>query len=170
MGDIRKGESNEKLIIFHTTVYSQVMVSCVDSRSILHALAHRRAEGGKMLSVMVVRRGRVRGCRREADVLAEREIDAPNNSVCSTASKFDRADGSGCGASGESMQAAATRRTAAAKAQVTRWSRPRDRLAATKTRDGRCPEAQGCAKTVTGMPVLSKVPRLRGDGSTLYTC
>ena len=81
MGDIRKGESNEKLIIFHTTVNSQVMVSCVDSRSILHALAHRRAEGGKMLSVMVVRRGRVRGCRREADVLAEREIDAPNNAT-----------------------------------------------------------------------------------------
>ena len=122
-----------------------------------------------MLSVMVVRRGRVRGCRREADVLAEREIDAPNNSVCSTASKFDRADGSGCGASGGSMQAAATRRTAAAKAQVTRWSRPRDRLAATKLRDGRCPEAQGWAKTVTGVRVLSKVPRLRGDGSTLLT-
>ena len=75
-------------------------------------------------------------------MLAEREIDAPNNSVCSTASKFDRADGSGCGASGGSMQAAATRRTAAAKAQVTRWSRPRDRLAATKTSGAPAPRAQ----------------------------
>ena len=105
-----------------------------------------------------------------ADVLAESANDAPDCCACGTASNFVRADGSGCGASGGSIQAAAARRTAAATAQVTRWSRPRDRLAATKTRDGRCPEAQGCAKTVTGMPVLSKVPRLRADGSTLYIC
>ena len=68
-----------------------------------------------------------------ADVPAESANDALEGCACGTASNFDRADGSGCGASGGSMEAAAARRTAAATGWESRWSRPRDRLAATKT-------------------------------------
>ena len=131
-------------------------------RSTLHALAHeigeRRAAGCWWHDAATQADARVQA---GADVLAESANDAPDCCACGTASNFVRADGSGCGASGGSIQAAAARRTAAATGWESRWSRPRDRLAATKTRFARAAKAQGCAFCETGVCVLSKVPRLR---------
>ena len=119
-----------------------VVVKTQESTS--HALAHRRAEGGRVLGGMVLRRRRMRGCRRE--VMCRRRGKSMRRTAVhvATASNFVRADGSGCGACGGSIQTAAARETAAATARVFRWSRPRVRLAATKTRVAPPPEAQPC--------------------------
>ena len=95
-----------------------------------------------------------------ADVLAESANDAPDCCACGTASNFVRADGSGCGASGGSIQAAAARRTAAATGWESRWSRPRDRLAATKTSGAPAPRAHPCHFFRNG-----RVPVVKGTAS-----
>ena len=122
--------------------------------STLHALAHRRAEGGRVLGGMMLRRRRMRECKRELMCRRRAQNDAPEGCACGTASNFDRADGSGCGASGASMEAAAARRTAAATGWESRWSRSRDRLAATKAWVAPPLEAQGCAFCETGVCVV----------------
>ena len=89
-----------------------------------------------------------------ADVLAESANDAPDCCACGTASNSVRADGSGCGASGGSIQAAAARRTAAATGSESRCrcalvrSRPRDRLAARLPRSSK-------SKTTGGRPPMT---------------
>ena len=129
--------------------------------STLHALAHRRAEGGRVLGGMVLRRRRMRGCRRE--LMCWRRAQTMRRTAVHAAlhrTSFGRTEAAAEGPGG-SIQAAAARRTAAATDSESRWSRPRDRLAATKTRFACAAKAQGCAFCETGVCVLSKVPRLR---------
>ena len=115
----------------------------------------RRAEGGRVLGGMMLRRRRMRECKRELMCRRRAQNDAPEGCACGTASNFDRADGSGCGASGASMEAAAARRTAAATGWESRWSRPRDRLDCHED-EGRTRSkgAQGCAFSETSVCVV----------------
>ena len=106
-----------------------------------------------------------------ADVPAESANDAPEGCACGTASNFDRADGSGCGASGGSMEAAAARRTAAATGWESRSLAGRDPGIGwlPRRRRPRPPlEAQGCANFETGVCVVKGTASPR-DWSTLNT-
>ena len=125
-----------------------------DSRKHLARPRTSRAEGGRVLRGMVLRRRRMRGCRRE--VMCRRRGKSMRRTAVHAAIAWNciRADGSGCGACGGSIHSAAARETAAATVPVFRWSRPRDRLAATKTRVAPPLEAQGCAFSETGVSVV----------------